>query len=161
MMPKSHDILRVQPMLPVLCREQLPRSCTWSVLHWSVPIPVITPRVPQFWGWVATRSGPGPLVDMAGRQSAWALMVVGVSMHIASELQVLYMPRELLEQKVLKAPRLRTLSGVNAPPPPIQRTPSRDGLHRAPAAASSEALPPAQVLQHEARCCKALLMPFC
>lgn len=48
--------------------------------------------------------------------------------------QVAYLPRELLDQKLVAGPpQLRRLSGVNAPPPPIQRTPSRDGIHRAPA----------------------------
>ncbi len=48
-------------------------------------------------------------------------------------MQVSYLPRELLEQQAPRVPMLRRLSGVNAPPPPIQRTPSRDGIHRAPA----------------------------
>jgi len=86
-------------------------------------------------------SVPGRKRSAAYRLNSDDLLQLGT----ATAIKVLYMPRELLEQKVLKAPRLRTLSGVNAPPPPIQRTPSRDGLHRAPAAASSEALPPAQV----------------
>lgn len=59
---------------------------------------------------------------------------------VISTLQVSYLPRELLEQQVAAPPRLRTLSGVNAPPPPIQRTPSRDGIHRAPAPAGVRAL---------------------
>ena len=48
-------------------------------------------------------------------------------------MQVSYLPRELLEQQAPRVPMLRRLSGVNAPPPPLQRTPTRDGIHRAPA----------------------------
>ena len=60
-------------------------------------------------------------------------------------LQVAYLPRELLDQQVAPPPRLRTLSGVNAPPPPIQRTPSRDGIARAPSVLTGSSAPPPQV----------------
>jgi len=57
--------------------------------------------------------------------------------------QVTYLPREVLEDD-LELPSMPPLLGVNAPPPPLHRTPSRDGLHRAPGALGPGPPPPAQ-----------------
>ena len=58
-------------------------------------------------------------------------------------MQVTYLPREMLEEE-LELQSLAPLPGLNAPPPPIHRTASRDGLHRAPLAIHTAQLRPAQ-----------------
>lgn len=58
-------------------------------------------------------------------------------------MQVTYLPREMLEED-LELHSITPLHGLNAPPPPIHRTASRDGLHRAPSAIPTGPLPPVQ-----------------